>query len=907
MTSLKKKAEKEWYKIKAEEIAQQFNSDLEKGLSNSKVKINKEKYGQNLLNDQKTKGFWEIFLKQFQSPLIYLLLIATLIVFLLGDFIDSIIIFSILLINSGIGAIQEGRAQNTFAALKRVVKSYATVVRNNEEQRIVDSELVPGDIILVKDGEAISADARLINSNSLKVDESSLTGESEIVLKNSELLNEVSLEDSEQKNMLFRGTYVISGIARAIVVRTGGETVIGKIANQLLKLDINIPLKKNIDNLSKVLVVSITGISFLIFLFGIMNGREVSEMFLTVVALAVSAIPEGLPIVVTVVLAAGVWRMGKKNVLIKRLQAVEVLGQARVIALDKTGTITKNQMSIEKIFVNSRYLDVTGNGYSPIGKFYENEKEIDFKKDADLDLVAKTSVFTAIAKIGSSRNEEDWFLEYGDPTEAALMVLGQKMGIEKSDLLRENPQILEIPFEIKTKYHLTINDVQGSNFLSIAGGPEVILDKCSKIWKDGEDKSLNKTDLARINESIRSFSNEGYRLIMLACDFSSRKKVNQNDLKNLTFVGLVAIADSIREEVFAAVEAVQKAGIKPVMITGDHKDTAVAIARKVGIFSDGDFVLTGREMREMSNEKIISNLAKVTVFARVSPEDKMRIIDLYKQSHQTIAMTGDGINDALSLTAAHLGVSMGKIGTEVAKEAADIILLDDNFGNIVDAAEEGRNIYLIIRKSILFLLATNLGEILVIIIAILANLPLPIIATQIIWLNLITEASLIIMLAFDPKEKNLLREKFVKPSKFIVDKEMLLRIILIAMVMAASSLYVFTKYLGEDMTKVWTMTLTVLTVMQWYNIFNIRSDKESVFSKKLFNNFYLLLGLFISIFLHLFAIYTPFMQDILKLTALSIKEWSLILFISLSIVLVEEIRKFFRRQNFLSFFKGRRV
>lgn len=883
--------QKEWYKIKPEEISKIFHTNLGRGLVSSRVRANREKFGQNLLQDQKTKTIWEIFLEQFKSPLIYVLFAATLIVFLLGDYVEAAIIFSILIINAVIGAIQEGKAQNTFATLRRVVKSYATVVRNGEQTRIPDYNLVPGDIILLKDGEMITADARLFEANSLKVNESSLTGEAEAVIKTSEPIAGISLSNSEQRNMVFRGTHVVSGIGKAVVVQTGSNTVIGKIASQLLKLDTSIPLKKNIDNLSKVLVATILLVAVATFLIGVGYGRDFEEMFLTVVALAVSAIPEGLPVVVTVVLATGVWRMGKKSVLVKRLQAVEALGQAKVLALDKTGTITKNQMAVEKIFVNGRYIEVSGNGYGPEGEFSEEGKNIKVTEDLDLDLMGKISTFTAIADIGYSEVSKDWVLNYGDPTEAALMVLGRKIGLEKKELIRNYPQLLEIPFETKTKHHTTINKMGRKKFLSMAGGPEAVMTYCDKIWKNGKIKKMTKNDLAEIEGAMKSFSSEGYRLLALACDFSPAKNAPANNLKGLTFVGVVGIIDAIREEVFDSIKTVKDAEIKPIMITGDRKDTAEAIGRKIGLFDDGDLILTGKEMQEMSDEKIMMSLDKISIFARVSPEDKMRIIDLYKKKGIIIAMTGDGVNDALSLTSANLGVAMGKIGTEVAKEAGDIVLLDDNFGNIVEAAEEGRNIYLTIRKSILYLLATNLGEIMVIIVAIMANLPLPIIATQIIWLNLVTEASLVVMLAFDPKEKNLLKRDFQKPSKIIIDAEMFLRMLLVALVMTACGLFVFVQYMDGDMVKAWTMTLTVLTVIQWYNIFNIRSAEKSIFQDKIFNNKYLVVGLLIAIALHVLAVYTPFLQSILKLTAISWNEWLFVLGISLSVIFVEEVRK----------------
>jgi P-type Ca2+ transporter type 2C len=887
----------EWHKLDFNQILKKFNTNINTGLSDLKIKEARKKYGQNVLNEQKSRNFFEIFISQFKSPLIYVLLVATVIVFLLRDYVDGFIIFSIVIINSLIGAFQEGKAQNTLAALRKIVKSYATVIRNGEQKRIPDYELVPGDILILKDGDAVTADARLIETNALKVNESALTGESALILKHPDSILGLNIANSDQKNMVFRGTHITSGLGKAIVVRTGLNTIIGRIASKLSEIHITIPLKKNIDNLSKILVITVLSIAIFLFVLGINTGKSFQEMFVTVVALSVSSIPEGLPVVVTLVLAMGVWRMSKLKVLVKKLQAVEALGQANIIALDKTGTITKNQMTLQKIFINNRYFDVTGIGYKPEGNVLENDKEINPEKDIDLDLALKTSVFTSIASIVYSKADNDWILEHGDPTEAALVVLGKKLGYEKDQLLRDNPQVLEIPFELDTKHHTTINLIDNKHFLSSAGSPEILLEKCTNIWSNGVVKKITQDDIAKTEEVMREFSAEGYRLLALACDFTPNKNVTAKNLSALTFLGIVAIMDAIRTEVFDAVKTVKSANIKPVMITGDHVDTAIAISKRVGIYEDGDVAITGKEILEMSDQDVLNVLDKVSVFARVSPEDKMRIIELYKKSGKTIAMTGDGINDALSLTAADLGVAMGKVGTEVAKEASDIILLDDNFGNIVEAAEEGRNIYLTIRKAVLYLLATNLGEILVITVAIVAGLPLPIIATQIIWLNLVTDASLVVMLAFDPKEKNLLKERFKKPSKFIVDLDMLVKMSLVSFLMLTTTMFVFSQYLGQDMIKVWTICLTMLTVIKWYHIFNVRSSKKSIFSKELFNNKFLLLGLIVAVSLHLLAVYTPLMQGILKLTALNINDWILVLTLGLSVIVVEEFRKWVYRKT----------
>lgn len=893
---------KEWYREDSKNILNSFNTSSDRGLTESRVLEFRKTYGENILSQEKIRTTSDIFIEQIKSPLIYVLIIATFIVLLIGEFLEGGIILFIIILNAVIGTMQEGKAQNTLSALKKMVKSYATVIREGREMRIPDHELVPGDIVLLKDGDAIGADSRIIETNLLKVNESSLTGESGLILKTAEPIAAAGLNASDQSNMVFRGTYVVSGLAKAVVVRTGAKTFIGSIAQKLTGLNIDVPLKKNIENLSKVLVFLVLVFSVIIFIVGFVQGYPVIEMFETVVAVAVSAIPESLPVIVTLVLSTGVWRMSKKNVLVKKMQAVEALGQAKVVALDKTGTITKNQMTVEKIFMDGKMFDVTGSGYDPTGEIKLNGKKIDHTKDSGLDTIFKISAFTSIAEILEKEDENnpgkiDHTLLRGDPTEASLLVLGKKFGYVKAELHRKFPQIQEIPFDMENKHHTTINGIGSGpgRMMSVAGSPETIVGQCARIWKDGKSKTATKEDFLELDNAINKLSSQGYRVLALAVNNRPPEKVNAKNLPNLTFVGFVGIADAIRPEVEDSVNKVRAAGMRVVMITGDHVKTATAIAKKVGIFKTGDTTVSGIELKEMTDEQLISSLDKATVFARVTPDDKMRVIEAYKKRGETIAMTGDGVNDALSLVAADLGVSMGKMGTEVAREASDIVLLDDDFGNIVEAAEEGRNIYWTVRKSVLYLLSTNLGELMVIMVALFMGMKIPLLATQIIWLNLVTDTFLVAALAFEPKEEGLMNQKFGKPSKYLLDWFMTLRIMMVAILMTIVTLFMFNQYMNVDIVKAWTVALTVLTVFQWYNIFNVRSNKETIFSRKSFDNKYILVGLVIAILLHIFAVYNPFMQGILDTTGLSLIEWGVILLVTLPIVFLEELRKWFYR------------
>jgi Ca2+-transporting ATPase len=895
--------QREWYRENVADIMKFFNSGA-RGLTDNAVSENRSKYGQNTLNVESKRGVLSIIVNQLNSPLVYILILSSILVMILGDYVDAAIIFIIVVVNTIVGAIQEGRAENTLDALKKVIKSYANVIRNGEEVTIEDTELVPGDIVILKDGSLVPADARIIESNELKVNQSALTGESEPVVKEVGNIAATNLGFNEQKNMVFRGTYIISGLAKAVVVRTGPKTLIGQISDKLTKIDSEIPLKKKIRKISNLLLGVVGIISLLVFAVGIYRGHDFLEMLITVVAISVSAIPESLPLIVTLVLASGVWRMSQKKVLVKRLQAVEALGQAKIIAVDKTGTLTKNQMTVGEMYVNNRYIKVSGEGYNNQGGFSEkngvivvNKDENCYLDDPDVDLMTKISTFTAIADFDRSE-QNNWRLEMGDPTEAALKVLGEKAGFTKTELENRFPKILEIPFSLKTKFHATINQIDNKKMMSVAGSPEVLLEMCDTVWDNGRRKKLTVTERNKLEAVINQFSGEGYRVLALAANFNPPKSSSSNNMPKLTFVGFVGIIDAIRHEVFESVAQAKKANMKVVMITGDHVKTAEAIAKKVGIFHKGDLVMSGHQIDQLDDEAFSHIIGKVSVFARVSPDNKLRIIEAFKSRGDIVAMTGDGINDALSLVAADLGVAMGQNGTEVAREAADLVLTDDNFGNIIHAAEEGRNIYWIIRKAILYLLSTNTGELLVITLAIFAGLPLPLLATQILWINLVTDSFLAASLAMEPKEDNLMDEIYRREGGKLIDRMMITRILIISSLMTFATLYLFIGSLDGPMEKAWTISMTTLTVFQWFNIFSIKSHHKTIFSWKTFNNKYLIGGLVMAASMHLFAVYHPFMQKVLHTAALSWSEWRIILILAFLAIMVEEGRKVFYKKIF---------
>ena len=870
----------------------------EHGLTKEEAITRFQKYGFNKLPAGKVDGLLLIFLRQFQSPLIYILFAAAGIVFAMGEVIDASIIFAVLLFNAIVGTIQEGKAQNTLLALKMFAETSATVLRDGKELIVPDTEVIPGDIIVLQEGEKVPADARIIFANTLKVDEASLTGESEPVTKTDTVVPADNLPVTDQKNMIFKGTHILSGNGTAVVVATGLATEIGKIAQKIATIDTEIPLKTNIRYLSRVIIVTVAVISTSLIVLGVLSGKSLKEMFTTAVALSVSIIPEGLPIVMTLVLATGVRRMSKRNVLVKRLQAVEALGQTKVIAVDKTGTLTRNEMVIQRVYVDGKIFEIAGGGYEPKGEATFGGKIIDPLNHPELLFSGKIAAFCANARLSFLEETSTWKIA-GDPTEAAMSVLSEKIGFRHDAIEQETPKIFELPFDYQKKYHATIRAVDDKNFLTIVGAPEKVLELCKNIWRKDGAEDLNEEKKKELESVFYKLAQNGFRVVAYAINQDTGRSVDGNAMPPLTFVGFFGMNDALRPEVKEAMQRVRAADMRVVMITGDHRLTAQAIAKEADIWREGDNVLTGEEIDKMSDDELVEKLTRTTVFARVTPDHKFRIIQAYRKRGEIVAMTGDGVNDAPSLVAADLGVAMGKIGTEVTKEASDIVLLDDNFASIISAAEEGRGIYKTIKKVILYLFSTSMGEVFVIAGALVLGYPLPLLAAQIIWLNFVTDGFLDVALAMEPKEKGLMQGKFERPKKWIVDGLMVQRMFLMALPMAIGTLYLFRGYFETNITKAWTISLTTLAVFQWFNAWNCKSESKSIFQMNPFSNKFLIGATTIIIFLQFAALYTPFLQKILHTTPLSLSEWLIIIPIAGSIILVEEIRKFFYRRKLI--------
>lgn len=884
-----------WYKQNEKDVIEKLGS-ARNGLTVAEAKARLEKYGPNKLPDAKLDSLLVIFLRQFQSPLIYILLLASLIVFLMKEFTDGLIILFVLLFNAIVGTIQEGRSQNTLLALKKFSETNTLVLRDGKEFVIPDYEVVPGDIIILQEGDRIPADARIILSSNLTIDEAALTGESVPVHKLIEAISVPNLQIADQKNMVFKGTHVVAGNGRAVVIATGLNTVLGKISKEIAVINTEIPLKVNIRYLSRLIIATVATICVLIFFLGILLGHQMREMFTTVVSLSVSIIPEGLPIVMTLVLATGVWRMSKRNALVKKLQAVEALGQARVIAVDKTGTLTKNEIVLQKVYVNEKTFTITGDGYKPEGEALLDNQKIDFLNHEDLLLCAKMAAYAANSTAVYDEEEKLWKTT-GDPTESALAIFAQKVGFHKDLIKQESPRISEIPFDYKNKYHAVSCKVEGKVFLTVIGAPEKVLGLSKTIWHKGKNVTLSAEKKKELEEKLVEMSGEGLRVLAIALKENIDQDLKPKDIEGLTFAGFFGLKDALRPEVAQAMRKADAAGIKVVMITGDHKITARAIALEAGIYHEGDTILTGEDIDTISEEEFTNMLDKVSVFARVTPDHKLKIVQAFKRKGIVIAMTGDGVNDAPSLVEADLGVAMGKIGTEVAKEASDIVLLDDNFGSIISAVEEGRSIYKTIKKVILYLFSTSFGEVFTIVGALVLGLPLPILAAQIVWLNFVTDGFLDVSLAMEPKEEGLLKGNFERPKKYLLDGLTIQRMFLMAIPMMVGTLFLFSSYYQANLVKGWTVSLTVLAVFQWFNAWNCRHESKSIFSLNPFSNKFLMGATVTVIFLQILAIYHPVLQKFLKTTSLGWQDWLVIVPVAFSIVVVEEIRKFIYRHR----------
>ncbi|MCF0147146.1 MAG: calcium-translocating P-type ATPase, SERCA-type [Clostridium sp.] len=869
-----------WFNKESKEIVNELSTDLINGLSSSEAKLRLDKNGLNKIQGKKKKSIFQLFLAQINDIMIYILLIAAIISFVVGEISDSIIILIVIFINAIIGVIQESKAEKALEALKSMSTPRAIVKRDGNIIEIPSEEVVVGDIIIIDAGRYIPADLRIVESANLKIEESAFTGESVPSEKDSNVITESEeVPIGDQHNMAFMSTLVTYGRGTGIVVNTGMNTEIGKIAKMLDSEDeSSTPLQKKLAELGKILGFAAVGISIIMFVISIFQGRDLLEMFMTSISLAVAAIPEGLPAIVAIVLALGVQRMIKENAIIRKLPSVETLGSVNIICSDKTGTLTINKMTVKKYYVN--------------GQIYDLESIDINNKETELLTHGMILCNDATSKDG---------VQTGDPTEVALIDVGNKINIFKDDLNKNFKRVNEIPFDSDRKLMTTVNSYENKYYVFTKGAIDSILKISNKILINGEIKEFSKEEKNKTLNASNLMSDDALRVLALAYKPIDNEHVPIDELENdLIFIGLMGMIDPPREEVKGSIELSKNAGIRTIMITGDHKNTAVAIAKELGIVNDISEAMSGSEIDSYSEEEFTKIVNNYKVFARVSPEHKVRIVKAFKSYGNIVSMTGDGVNDAPSLKAADIGVAMGITGTDVAKGAADMVLTDDNFTTIVKAVEEGRNIFNNIKKSIIFLLSCNLGEVIALFIAILLNWPAPLLPIHILWVNLITDSFPALSLGVDPGDKDVMKLPPRNPKESLFAGRIGILLILNGILIGANTLFAFLlgEYLYPDSLRhAQTMAFVVLSVSQLFYSLAMRNETKSLFQVGIFKNKWLIGSLLLGIALQFAIITIPFTADIFKVYSLSLKDWGIVLLISLIPFAINEIVKVFFRES----------
>ena len=889
---------KKCYQQSVDEVVKYSETDLKIGLSAPEVKKRLDKVGLNRLEEKKGRTPWDMFVGQFKNVLVLILLIAALVSFILGEVSDAIVIAIILILNATLGVVQEYKAEKSLAALKKMVAPAALVIRDGRHTRIEAAQLVPGDVVLLESGDRIPADLRLYRATNLKIQEAVLTGESVPVEKKSELIDKEDVSLGDRNNLAFMGTAVISGRGRGIVVATGMETEMGQIAGMLEEQkQEDTPLQKQLNQVGKKLGLIILIVVGLVVLLGYLRGIPFFEMFLTGISLAVAAVPEGLPAVVTVVLALGVQKMTKKHVIVRRLPAVETLGATTVICSDKTGTLTQNQMTVRQLVLPGKNIEVEGEGYQPIGKFYQTGQEIQPQIDPDLSLLLKGAVLCNNAELQKNNDNEQWEI-IGDPTEGALVVTAAKAGYDKEKLEEDYPRVNEFPFDSDRKQMSTIHQTNGGNhIIFVKGAPDQVISYCKYYQKNGIIEEMGESIRNKVLSQNRELAQEALRVLAIAYRFVGKENLGEikeikDAEKELIFIGLMAMIDPPRKEAIESVKTCLRAGIHPIMITGDYSLTAKAIAAEIGIYHSGDRIIVGDDLEKMSQSELEEAVGNTTIFARVSPRHKRRIVRALQKKNQVVAMTGDGVNDAPALKESDIGVAMGIAGTDVTKEAAEMILTDDNFASIVGAVEEGRKIYENIKKFIHYLISCNLGEIIAIAGAILIGLPSPLIPIQILWVNLVTDGLPALALGLDPTEEDIMRRSPRDPNAGIFSGKMGFNIFSQGIFIGLITLVAF--YLGVSFYSLEiarTMAFATLAFSQLSQSLNSRSEKYSIFKIGLFSNPHLTLAILISGCLQLLVILIVSLQVIFKTVFLTLDQWWVVIILSLSPILYVELLK----------------
>lgn len=885
---------KVFYEKSVEEITKEFKTDIDKGISKEEVSKRLEEYGENRLQEKERRGILQMFLDQFKDFLVLILIGASIVSMVVGEGMDAIIILVIVILNSVLGVFQENRASNALKALKDMAAPQAKVIRSGDLEKVSSSELVPGDVVILEAGDYIPADLRLVQSVNLKIEEAALTGESVPVEKFAHELVEQNAGIGDRVNSAFMSTIVTYGRGKGVVVGTGMNTEIGKVASMLEAVEEGqTPLQRKLDQLGKLLGSVCLGICGIIFILGLLRGQEIIEIFMTAVSLAVAAIPEGLPTVVTVVLALGMQKMIKKDAIMKRLGAVETLGSTTVICTDKTGTLTQNKMTVVKAFDGENLWSVTGRGYTTEGEIKRESGSDETKSETSpaLERLLRAGVLCNDAQLKKGADDI-----IGDPTEGALVVLGAKGGYPKETLMAEMPRIGEIPFDSKRKLMSTFHQHKEGIVMYTKGAPDVVLSRCKYIFIDGKPVEITEEHKRSIMEQNDSFANEALRVLALSYKMPKEVKEDLQEENNLIFLGLVGMIDPPRDEAKHAVSICKQAGIRVVMITGDHKTTGSAIGKAIGIIDKDEEALDGKELDALTDEQLKEKVKTVNVFARVSPEHKVRLVKAVKENGEIAAMTGDGVNDAPALKQADIGIAMGITGTDVAKEAADMILTDDNFASIVDAVEEGRTIFSNIRKFVGFLLSCNIGELLLIFIAMLLGSEVPLLPIHLLWINLITDAFPAFALGVEPKEEGIMEQAPRAPNEPIVNKKMGTAVGIQSIALALASLlsfwYGLNHFTGEDaLSAARTYCFITLVVGELLRAYSARSEDRMVYRMRVFSNIFLNISVLGSFLLLMAVVYIPFLQPIFHTVSLSFFEIDMALLFAIIPLLGGEIAK----------------
>ncbi|WP_411553359.1 calcium-translocating P-type ATPase, SERCA-type [Paenibacillus lautus] len=891
--------QKQWHQMDTDELQQVLQMHPEQGLTEEEAGERRKKSGYNELSEGVKISPFVLFLNQFKDFMVLVLLGATLVSGLLGEYLDAVTIVAIILINGILGFVQEFRAERSLRALKQLSAPTSKVVRDGKVVQIAARELVPGDVVLVESGDRIPADVRWLEINSCSVEESALTGESLPVNKHAEPIRDADVPLGDRKNIGFMGTMVARGTAKGVVIRTGMDTEMGKIADLIQNTESQeTPLQHRLEQLGKILIAVSLGLTVLVVIAGILHGQPAAGMFLAGVSLAVAAIPEGLPAIVTIALALGVQRMIKRKAIVRKLPSVETLGCASVICSDKTGTLTQNKMTVTQVWLGGRSLEVTGHGYDPTGQILHRGKPVELRSDQGLRRLLQISGLCNNAEIYENVQEEArskrkgkevpaaaaWELK-GDPTEGALLTLSSKMGLTKGSLNAIYQRDKEFPFDSERKLMSVIVSHQGGRLLCTKGAPDVLLDACAYIMWDGNVVPLTSTLRQKVLAANEDMASNALRVLGLAYrDLRSYDKpeTEKEAESQLIFVGLAGMIDPPRREVRDAIATCRRAGIKTVMITGDHRTTAEAIAAQLGILPRNGMSLSGQELSRMDDKELDARVDQTFVYARVSPEHKLRIVKSLQRKGHVVAMTGDGVNDAPAIKAADIGIAMGITGTDVTKEASSLVLSDDNFSTIVSAIEEGRSIYENIRKFIRYLLASNVGEILTMFFAMMMGLPLPLVPIQILWVNLVTDGLPAMALGVDQPEKDLMEHKPRGAKENIFARRLGWKIISRGILIGLCTLGAFWVTLRiapndpAQLAKAQSVAFATLVMAQLIHVFDCRSSR-SIFHRNPLQNKALVLAVLSSVLLMLGVMYIEAFQPIFKTVPLGLKEWALTL------------------------------